>query len=440
MSPWIGILIATGAFFGLIIGCRVWARPLGLSPELSRKIIHIGLGLTSACFPFLFSTLWPVIFIAATAVLMLGMIRLLPALKKSLGPPLHGVGRPSLGEIYFPVAVATVWIVANKHPLFYSLSILVLALADAFAALVGTRYGRKRYTTLEGYKTWEGSVVFFLITFLCIHIPLLLLTDIGRAQSLLLALLIGVLVTIIEAVSWRGLDNLFIPISVCIFLDAYQQADVQQLCFRLGLILLTLALLFAVRSRTNFDDASLLGASLVPFLVVTIGGWQWAVAPVIVFANYLFLDISRKKNTGNTYTINALLAVTMPGFFWLMLYHRYQDEIYFFSYSLGYMAELIGAYLTQWAVLDDERSFLTLSVTGASFGYCMIMVPYLLFSSGNFSFAIVGLSVVIALCSGQLLCSLVPVLRTFSAITDKFLVQGIIGFVASIVPLFVPLG
>ena len=432
MSPWIGILIAIGAFFGLIAGCRIWAQPLGLSSELSRKIIHIGMGLICTCFPLFFSALWPVLLLAAIALLILVMIRLLPALKNSIGATLHGINRPSLGEIYFPVAVTTVWIVSSNRPLFYSLSILVLALADSFAALVGTRYGQRRYTTKEGYKTWEGSFFFFLVTFLCLHIPLLLLTETGRAESLLLALLIGVLVTIIEAVSWRGLDNLFIPISVCIFLNAYQQAGVQQLGFRLGLVLLALVLLFAARSRTKFDDASLLGASLVTYLVVTIGGWQWGLAPVIVFANYLVLDLSKKKVNERVYTINALLAVTMPGFFWLMLHHRYHDEVYFFAYSLGYMAELIGVYLTHWAVLAPEKPLFTLWVKSACFGYCMIMVPFLLCTADEVSLAILGLSLLIALFSAQLLSSLLPVLRTCPVVTDRFLIQGIIGFVSPV--------
>lgn len=198
-------------------------------------------------------------------------------------------------------------------------------------------------------------------------------------------------------------------------------------------------MLFTVRSRTKFDDASILGASLVTYLVVSIGGWQWGVAPLIVFANYLFLDLSRKGVHERVYPINTLLAVTMPGFFWLMLHYRYHQSIYFFSYTIGYMSELIGLYLMEWALLRPEKSLLLLCLKGASFGYCMIMVPYLLCTAGDFSLSIMGLSLLLPLFSAQLFCSLLPFLRTCSMATDRFLIQGIIGFVSSVVPLLLPI-
>ena len=43
--------------------------------------------------------------------------------------------------------MAAVWYISVDKPLYYSLSVLVLTLADAFAALIGTRYGQQRYTT-----------------------------------------------------------------------------------------------------------------------------------------------------------------------------------------------------------------------------------------------------------------------------------------------------
>ena len=50
------------------------------------------------------------------------------------------------------------------------------------------------------------------------HIPVLLGTDIGQNLKVFAAI-IAVLVMIAEAIAWRGLDNLFIPVLVLLLLN-----------------------------------------------------------------------------------------------------------------------------------------------------------------------------------------------------------------------------
>ena len=45
-------------------------------------------------------------------------------------------------------------------------------------------------------------------------IVFLLLTDIGRGEAVLLAFITAVFGALLEAASWRGLDNLFIPLGL----------------------------------------------------------------------------------------------------------------------------------------------------------------------------------------------------------------------------------
>jgi phytol kinase len=71
--------------------------------------------------------------------------------------------RRSLGEVYFPAAVAVLFCLSHQTPLLFCIPILMLTLADAVAALIGVRYGRLRYQTLEGQKSAEGSITFFTL-------------------------------------------------------------------------------------------------------------------------------------------------------------------------------------------------------------------------------------------------------------------------------------
>src|SRR6185369_12578223 len=124
---------------------------------------------------------------------------------------LHDVQRTSYGEILLAIAVAFVFYFSIGRPVTYVLPIAVLTLSDTAAALVGVNYGRKRFTVEAGTKTLEGVAIFFLVTFILSSVILLLMTDIGRLNVVLLSAVVAAMSALIEADSWRGFDNLFVP-------------------------------------------------------------------------------------------------------------------------------------------------------------------------------------------------------------------------------------
>jgi phytol kinase len=128
------------------------------------------------------------------------------------------------------LAVGLLWWLSGGEALLFSVP--VLALADAVAALIGVRYGTVRYKTHDGFKSAEGSIAFFAVAFLSVHVPVLLAGVTGRAESLLLASIVGLLVMLIESIFWRGLDNMFVPLGAFAFLSLYLNADAAMLGWR----------------------------------------------------------------------------------------------------------------------------------------------------------------------------------------------------------------
>ena len=126
------------------------------------------------------------------------------AARTDLLPSLHDVERKSRGVEYYPLAVALTFFLTQGRPWLYLAALLVLAIGDASAALVGSRYGRIRYEVEQSEKSLEGSAVFLLVAFLAIHLPMLLMTDLPRPICVLAALLVAILVTGFEAISLEG--------------------------------------------------------------------------------------------------------------------------------------------------------------------------------------------------------------------------------------------
>jgi phytol kinase len=286
MPPALGIVLVMGILGALIGGLRWLQRRFTLHPELARKCVHVLMGLVALSFPWIFNSAWPVFVAALLAIAVLGAVRCLPYLKSRWGPVLGGVGRDSLGELYFPVAVALVFWLADGDKLLYCVPILVLALADAVGALVGTRYGLSSYTTDEGRKSYEGSLAFFIVAFFAVHIPVLLATETGRADSLLTALTLALLVTLMEALAWRGLDNFFIPLTSFFALDLYLRLETSALVERFAALVTLTVVALVWRRHTTLTDSSALGSAVFGYIVWTLAGWQWLAAPLILFLLY----------------------------------------------------------------------------------------------------------------------------------------------------------
>lgn len=311
-----GILLVLGVLGMLLALLRGLKRRWRIHGELTRKGVHLGMGLVCSAFPWIFSGAGPVFLLAGLSLLGLWAVRVLPPLRTRFLPVLGGHERQSLGEYLFPVGIAVVFALSQGDPILYCIPVLILTIADALGALVGLRYGLSKYSTDEGEKSAEGSLAIFVSAFLIAHVPLLLLTQTGRAESVLTALSIGLLVTVIEAICWKGIDNLVLPLSVYFLLLFYPALGVSELLARTFVLLGLVAFTLLTRRRTTLTDSSLLAAALGGYLLWALGGWLWLVGGLILFATYACLP-SFAPPDRPLQKLHAVTRVMTGGFFWL---------------------------------------------------------------------------------------------------------------------------
>src|SRR5215216_2769374 len=181
LSAGFGILLVLAVLLGIQLGVRLWRRGHPKRAEFARKIMHVSLGLLTLSFPWVFDQAWPVFVVCGAIAIWLVLVRRLALVKSHFGGAIE-VERVSWGEVYFPIGVATLFVLSAGNPILYCVPLAILTLADTAAALVGSEYGHWRFTTLEGSKkSAEGSVAFFLVAYFAVHVPLLLATPIEPA-------------------------------------------------------------------------------------------------------------------------------------------------------------------------------------------------------------------------------------------------------------------
>jgi phytol kinase len=391
MNPWLGMGLIVTLLVGLIGGLGLLQRLRSPHPELVRKLLHLSMGLATLTFPWLFHNAWPVLVLAAVSVAGLVALRLAESLRTSLGRVVGGVARFSLGEVYFPVAVAILFVLylheEDTAPvlrlLLYCIPILLLTLADAAAALIGIAYGRFHYATADGEKSAEGSFAFFICAFFCVHVPLLLFTDIGRAETLMIGLLLAWLATMFEAIAWRGLDNLALPLVSFLLLKIYLGLDPTDLGVRLLVTAILMGFLAFYRTQTTLIGSAVLGAFLAGYIAWALGGWRWLLAPLLLFLSYTLLSPKTVMNTRRIHNIQAVVCVTSAGLIWLFLAKILNVPELLFPYTLSFAAHLAIIGIARLRFDYAKLSALALLSLCVGQGWLILFVPYLLTEGAN---------------------------------------------------------
>jgi len=333
--------LAGAAVLGLVVvavvvAAEAWARLGSPRPEWTRKLVHTGGGVACLLFPFF--TRSPLLVFGMAAALSLAFV---------LGGrggwlrSLHRVERPTHGAEYYPVAISLLFLLARDQPWLYVSSVLVLAVADALAALVGGQYGTLTFEVQDERKSVEGSIAFFLATFLAVHLPTLLMTDLPRATCVLSATLAALLLTGLEIVCLRGTDNLFLPLASFLVLSRMTTQPLSNLVLHnLGLLALT-AVLFVVLSRVRlFNPGGAVTFLLFSYATWALGSLAWA-APV--FAGFAAYTLGRRFTPGlalGPHRVRTMTRALLPPLLVLILANSTR------SYAL-----LFGPYLAASAAV-----------------------------------------------------------------------------------------
>jgi len=338
LSPWIGIPSILVALAGLLAGLRRYRAWAEVDPEWTRKIAHIVMGGVALTFPWVFETAWPVVVLSALALALMVGMRFSDGLHEAMGQALYGVNRTSYGELCFPLAVGVLFILSNGDPILYCVPILLLGLADPAAAAVGLRHGKVLYTTDDGIKSGEGSAGFFLVAFFCVHVPLLLGTDTGRLETLLIATIVGLLVASLEAISWRGLDNLFVPVGGYVLLTSHLAMEADALLLRLAVIAVLFSIPFLWYRRSTLNGSASFMAALVGYVTWSIGGLSWLAAPALLYFGYTLLWPAAQRKTPHGHRVHNVLGVASVGLGWLFLAVAVTAPALLYPYTIAYAA------------------------------------------------------------------------------------------------------
>jgi phytol kinase len=333
MNPWTGIVAVLVALGALMLGVSRLQSEGRIGGETARKLVHMGMGSVCLGFPWLFAEAWPVWVLTGLAIVALVALRFLPTLRRALGGVLHDVNRTSLGELYFPVGVATVFTMAQGRVIPFVVPVAMLTFADAMGALIGQRWGRRRFQTLEGMKSVEGSLAVGITGFLCSAGPMFI-AGYDAPTSLVIGAVMGLFALLLEAIAWRGLDNVFLPLAAFAQISVYLHASIGALLTRLAVLIVLTVLAIIWRRGNVMDHSARLGAALAFYFFWAIGGWTWLIAPLVLIVAYVRLMPAIPGGVPR-HNLLAVICVSSAGLLWCVAHAFSADQRWWGLFTLG---------------------------------------------------------------------------------------------------------
>jgi phytol kinase len=210
-------LIGSFIFLGSVI---VFAIALGkfakVSSETVRKIVHVGVS-NWWFFEMTYFTQLKYALIGPIAFILVNSLFTFLDWGKAIG---LGDRKRNYGLIYFPVTLL-VLVLLQFNGILSSLAcligVLVMGYGDGFAALIGKKWGKKKLPLPSGGKTYVGTYAMLAISFSVSLVLLLAFSPVSFRTALGVSALIGVVASVVEAVTPLGIDNLSVPL-LCAFI------------------------------------------------------------------------------------------------------------------------------------------------------------------------------------------------------------------------------
>jgi len=421
-----------GVVSALLGGLRLYQKIAHPPPELVRKLFHLVGGLFGLPLPWIFTDLKPVLLLGVIIASVFVALRFLGRLREGIGQVLFAVKRESIGELCFITSMVLLFWLSRGDKLLYTVPLLMLALADTAAALVGEEYGKLQIRAGGGPKSIEGAIAFFFTAFFCVHVPVLLWGGTGRTESLLIAVNLSIMVMLAEAAAWWGLDNLIIPLWGYLLLKSQIDMDAAALTSDLVFVVSLGVIMGLWRNRTTLADDTLFGALLWGYVVWSVGGWRWILPPLIQLLSYATVTVHVPQDQLRKFRFPVVLGNIAGSMFWLLVYRESGEQIFFYPFVSCFAANVAVIALVRHKFATPEVAWAQAIAINVSTGM-IVAVPSILVMNGPTWKALLDLSscLLAVLVATALFYKLQPALSSFPVDGPRWVRQAAIAAGAS---------
>lgn len=365
LSALIVLLVVIGGVSGLIICTSLFQRRFEVPIEFSRKILHFLASLLAAYSIHIPADKGFHFIGAVTIMLFLVVFRNstqlsgLVSAKRSIGGPL------------FFVISYLILSQSSVPPVYISIGFIILGVSDLLACVTGKTLGTIKYSA-SNPKTFEGSAAFLFSSSLLLMLCLLWI-DWDPERALATALVGGVFLSSVEAISTRGSDNFFIPllsVAICGSVENWSDQELHLIAFYALSSIPVLA--FAWRKKWVTNEGLFACLIVGGVLLSTIGLTATTVAFVFFLSACILSKISPDRfiqfdsHTGKS--SNQIFALGLVPALAAVMSSVAGGDMFVLAYVSAVAAACSDTWATDIGRLRNEKPFLITTFEPATAG------------------------------------------------------------------------
>lgn len=265
----------------------------------------------------------------------------------------------SFGTLFYPVGILSAYLILYNLPIyFFQTSLMVLTISDTLANTIGRiKNGNGRFFLITDTKSMHG-IAAFVVTSLIIFYLLLPLAFVTNVYFLFFLLLYA---TVLEIFSWRGSDNLTIPVGLAFFFWVSQHYAIDYTYLAAVFFFMSAGGVFLFKLKLLTLNGSIAAWLLGNYLLMLLGP-TWTIPVLAFFFTSVALTKLRaavnRKNKGESnrnawqVTANILWAVVSSA-----LYLISGHEIFAYLFIAFLAAVTADTWASEAGPLFTRRSF-----------------------------------------------------------------------------------
>jgi len=296
-----------------------------VDPVFARKILHIG-AISISAISIYYLNHSDLLLIIGIAIPLLAAAVFLGFFKDDR------TGRRSYGILYFAISFfALTFFFGQDQPHLVYYPLMVVAWSDGLATAIGYGFGKRKLDFSPEGKTLEGGLTFLVVAFIVLAFSSQLIPLVKVSVDLHHAIFMAVFLAILESLSVRSFDNLWVPAALTYWLIVPEPAGV------LISVLLIPALAFFAFQRKWLTSGGAFAAAILGWIFLINPHPEIIVFPVVFFlVGSLLSKLPGAKDESSVRNANQVFANGgIPAIFF-MAYFIWTDSVFLIAGISGF--------------------------------------------------------------------------------------------------------
>jgi uncharacterized protein (TIGR00297 family) len=231
---------------------------------------------------------------------------------------------------------------------------LTLAICDALAGIVGENFGEQKVEFLFEKKSIIGFLTFFTSSF---FLSLFYFTSFSL-QGILICFTIALITSLTELFSFKGSDNLTVPIFSAITSYIVLQMDAIQLqqLFILNIVVITLCFV-VVKKKWLSISGTFAALWIAQFLFISYGFVAFVAPAIFLFSGTFLSKLNKEKKEYSGRNAIQVFANGIVGILCLVLYKLFGTSIFLYCSLASFCVSMVDTCSSEIGKFFNQKTY-----------------------------------------------------------------------------------